>query len=301
MQNSPLIPSFIKKILRPLAPHNPFMLKDLTAGTKMMREGVLVIPFLLPEELAQVNAFYAEIKQQYTLQFTHGMHMTLWHNDPVFKNKVKAGLLKILQPAFERSFSCSRWLNNIFMVKQAHTTGEFAMHNDWSVVDESQYLSINVWMPLQDTSPDNGGLWVIKGSHKMNLPIRGGGALLPDFSGVAEELKPYCTPVNAKAGEAVLFYHKTIHGSYRNTTGADRVVCTFSVIPWRAALRICFQKDKDSALEIHEPPDDFNYKYNDLLKDTNESAPTKKPKEVHPPYTQKKITADDILPFIFKP
>lgn len=276
------------------------MLLNEETNALMEREGVAVIPFLLPSELEEAKNFYREIKQQYPLQFTHGMHMTLWHSDVAFKLKVQNGLLRILNAAYERNFSNCRKLNNIFMVKQAHTRGEFAMHSDWSIVDETKYRSINVWIPLQDTTPQNGALWVLKGSHKIDMPIRGGGALLPDFSELAEPLKAFCQPLPAKAGEAILFYHKTIHGSYANTSNSDRVVCTFSVIPQQASLRICFQKEKDSPLEIHEPPDDFNYKYNDLLNDTNTFAPGRQPVEVHPPYRQKKLTMDDILPYMIE-
>ena len=223
------------------------------------REGAVIIPFLHPRELSEVQNFYNEIKQQYTLQFTQGMHMTLWHNDFEFKNKVRDGLLKILQPAYERNFSTCRILNTIFIVKQAHTEGEFTMHNDWSIVDESKYSSMNVWIPLQDTTIENGALWVIKGSHKIDMHIRGGGALLPDFNHLAAALKQFCVPVNAKAGEAILFFHKTIHGSYPNNDKQDRVVCTFSIIPEQAPLQICFQKDSNSPLEIHEPLDSYQF------------------------------------------
>jgi len=263
------------------------MLLNKLIDEQLNRDGVAAIPFLQPEELAAVQYFFVQLNKEYRLQFTHGMHMTLWHSDLAFKQKVKDALTVLLQPAFERHFRDCRRLNNIFMVKQAHTEGEFAMHNDWSVVDESRYQSINVWIALQDTSPHNGGLWMLKGSHRLDMPIRGGGALLPRFEPVAERLKPYCEPVNAKAGEAILFYHKTIHGSYPNLSNEDRVICTFSIIPQEAELQICFQKDEHSPLEIYEPADDFNYKYNNLLEDTNTFAPGKHPMKVYPPYHQK--------------
>jgi len=276
------------------------MLRNKQVEQVMEREGVAIIPFLLHDELTQVNAFYSELKQDYKLEFTNGMHMTLWHSDLGFKQKVKDRLLQLLQPAFERNFINCRRLNNIFMVKKAHTTGEFVMHNDWSVVDESKYRSINVWIALQDIVPHNGGLWVLKGSHKIDMPIRGGGALLPNFNAIAEQLKPYCVPVSAKAGEAVLFYHKTIHGSYPNTSDTDRAVCTFSIIPKQAELQICFQKEIDSPLEIYQPEDDFNYKYNNLLEDTNTFAPGKHPVKVYASYQQKQISAEDILQHLLK-
>jgi hypothetical protein len=276
------------------------MLLNKNIEEQMNRDGVATIPFLLPEELTAVQSFFTQLKKEYTLQFTHGMHMTLWHSDLAFKQKVKGALLVLLQPAFERNFTNCRRLNNIFMVKQAHTEGEFAMHNDWSVVDESRFQSINVWIALQDTTPHNGGLWMLKGSHRIDMPIRGGGALLPRFEAAAKQLKPYCEAVNAQAGEAVLFYHKTIHGSFPNQSDEDRAVCTFSIIPQEAALQICFQKDEHSPMEIYEPADDFNYKYNNLLEDTNTFAPGKHPMKVYPPYHQKEFSAEEVIELITK-
>ncbi len=267
----------------------------------MEDEGAVVIPFLFQEELAEVIEFYKAMREEYTFQFTNGMHMTLWHSDLAFKQKVKEHLVPLLQPAFERNFSNYRRLNNVFIVKQANTTGAFAVHNDWSIVDESLYTSINVWIPLQNTTPDNGALWVIKGSHKIDMPVRGGGALLPDFTSLEKTFEPYIVPLNVVAGEAILFYHKTIHGSYPNTSNEDRVVCTSSLIPQEATLQICFQKDKGSPLEIYEPEDDFNYKYNNLLEDSNSFIPGRLVKRLNKSFQQRTLTEADILPYIIAP
>jgi hypothetical protein len=274
------------------------LLKDKHNAEKMAREGVVVIPFLTPEELAALQSFYRAITQQYALQFTHGMHMTLWHSDLEFKQRIRAGLQQILAPAYQRSFENCRQVNIIFMVKQGHTTGEFAMHHDWSIVDETRFESINVWIPLQDTSPQNGGLWVLKGSHKLNVPIRGNGPLMISLEELEEELAKHKHPIVAKAGEAVLFYHKTIHGSYPNQTAEERVISTFTILPTEAKLRICFQKTTDSPLEVYEPADDFNYKYNDLLNENSINAPGKIPAETIYPFAQQKVTLNDILPHL---
>ncbi len=276
------------------------MLKNRDHLSLLRSDGAVVFPFLLPKELESIRDFYNSIRNAYDLPFTQGMHMTLWHKDHIFKRSIQDGILSRLQAAYDRHFTASRRLNNIFIIKQAHTDADFAMHNDWSVVDEEKYESLNVWIPLEDTTTANGALWVIKGSHKMDMPLRGGGALLPDFSQVSEALSDYKTFLPARAGDAIVFYHKTVHGSGPNMTGTDRVICTFSLLPSGAALRICFQRDVDSPLEIYEPPDDFNYYYDDLLSDTNLRGPAGGIKEVHPPYKQKKITMDDILPHIVK-
>ena len=80
----------------------PTTLTHLTEAEQLYRDGVVVIPFLTPEEVEQTRQLYHQITTQHTLQFTNGMHMTLWHSDPAFKNKVKTGLLQIMQAAYKR-------------------------------------------------------------------------------------------------------------------------------------------------------------------------------------------------------
>lgn len=80
---------------------------------------------------------------------------------------------------------------------------------------------VAVFLNLDDSDPENGGLCVYPGSHKLGP--------LPDH-GVVQDGDAYhwadptqypiegATPVVAKRGEAVIFSYLLLHGSYVNNS-----------------------------------------------------------------------------------
>jgi ectoine hydroxylase-related dioxygenase (phytanoyl-CoA dioxygenase family) len=88
--------------------------------------------------------------------------------------------------------------------------------------------ALSVWIPLQDTDPDNGCLLYVPGSHE--------GPLLPHESvdGIrrrahalravvqAAELEARAVAVPLRAGDAVLHHSRTLHGAGPNLSGGPR-------------------------------------------------------------------------------
>jgi hypothetical protein len=154
---------------------------------------------------------------------------------------------------------------------------------------------LNIWIPLQDVDEKNGAMWIVKGSHKIDRKIRGAGILFPDYYSILNELKPYMTSFSMKAGEALLFYHCTIHGSPANQSHNPRIVVQVSLIPSQAPLQIYFQKQPLAPLEIHSPDDDFVFKYNRIREDSEIMPPTAQPVEVKNSFAQHNISLMDVL------
>ena len=61
-----------------------------------------------------------------------------------------------------------------FMLKAPKKSTVLPLHQDWSVVDEDQYQSLFIWCPLVDIHPQNGGLFVLPGSHNYFKNYRSG-------------------------------------------------------------------------------------------------------------------------------
>lgn len=97
---------------------------------------------------------------------------------------------------------------------------DIPMHQDNGYGRLDPMNDVTVWMPLVDTGPDNGGLQIVPGSHRLGLLEHGASAVNP----VLLEALPLDETVSLAlaAGEAVAFTGLTLHGSGPNHSRHDR-------------------------------------------------------------------------------
>lgn len=265
----------------------------------LKNDGVVQIPFLNADELKLLQEYYVQLHGPNDPPTMYdGIHMTIWHSDIEYKLAIHNKLKELFHAACERNFSNYRAISHQFITKRKGEETTFPIHQDWAIVNENKYISLNLWFPLQDVDEKNGAMSIIKGSHRINQKIRGAGLLFPNYIKYAEQLKPYMTSFPMKAGEALVFYHSTIHGSPHNQSDKPRVVVQISILPKEAPLQIFFQRSNNSGLEVHQPDDDFVFHYNRIREDSEVVPPTKKPLEVLAPYSVPNRSLEDILCFI---
>jgi Phytanoyl-CoA dioxygenase (PhyH) len=122
-----------------------------------------------------------------------------------------------------------------FITKGRSGDSTIPVHLDWSIVDETHDCSVNVWIPLCDTHESNGALAMLPGSHR--LPLTRRGTDTPPALDVPPELMhERMTLLPMRAGQAVIYDHRTIHGSAANTSGEPRVAAVMSLVPAGTAL-----------------------------------------------------------------
>ena len=93
----------------------------------------------------------------------------------------------------------------------------FPMHQDYHYFPYEKDSMLAVFLHLDDTTPENGGLAVFPGSHKLGP--------LPDMSdkpGVHyvdqdQFSLEKAVPIEAKKGDVLIFSYLLVHGSYMNT------------------------------------------------------------------------------------
>lgn len=255
------------------------LLKNIDLNAQIMEQGYVTIPFLNESELQCLRQEYHSNHPNGPEWYREGegIHMTTWVKDFDYKLRISEALKSIFKGPVQKSFNEVRCLNQVFIVKQPGAHTSFKVHQDWSIVDESKFLSVNVWIPLHDVDKTTGALWVIPGSHKTKRKIRGAGYLFPNYSDHFKALENMALNVPLKAGEAVVFFHSIIHGSPPNLGMKDRVVACFGAIPKEVPLQIYFQSDAQSPLEVHNPIDDFIIRYENLREESILKAPTVQP------------------------
>ena len=261
--------------------------------------GFVKISFLKANELEALRSFYHEIHPDGEApEKIDGIHMTTWCSDSQYKVKVRQKLSEIYKAPIKRLFKDYRALNNVFIVKDSGKGTSFKVHQDWNVVDESKYAAINVWVPLYDVDEHTGALWMLKKSHTIRRDVRGSAYLFPNYSPFFDELEHAATSVSLKAGEAIVFYVNAIHGSPPNLGASPRIASCFCLVPEKAPLHIYFQKQEGDPLQVHTPPDDFMYQYDNLRQETLVHPPTSTPEQVLPSFENKPVTLKELQPFL---
>lgn len=274
------------------------LFKDETLENELFQFGFIKIPFFEEAEMEQLKQFYYNVhpEEKLNLQGTlNGIHMTTWSGNTGYKMLVGNYIKHIFSKACDRVFQNHRHLNHVFIVKESGSKTEFNIHQDWSVVDEAKDYSVNIWVPLHDVTKDSGALWILPGSHRLDQPIRGAGCLFPDYMKEMDLIRDKVRCIEVKLGEALIFFHCTIHGSPPNVSDKRRVVSCCSVIREDAELTTYFQRSPTSQLQVYRPEDDFMYNYNDIMNESTVKPPLGKLIEERESYELNRIDSSVLL------
>ncbi|MBK8659461.1 MAG: phytanoyl-CoA dioxygenase family protein [Bacteroidetes bacterium] len=195
-----------------------------------------------------------------------GVFYSVYSQDVSYRRKVHDAMGELLKPVYDSLFNHYRNLLNSFIVKVPGPKSEFSMHQDSTGLNELEHSPLSVWIPLQDTTVQNGCMCVVPKTHGLFSPYRGISISAP-FARHEALVKKYLVPVEMKAGDILLFDNRIIHNSTANRSASDRVVVMSGVFPEQAQLISCF---KDTALrpgdiEVIEQADSFLIEYPKFL------------------------------------
>jgi hypothetical protein len=119
------------------------------------------------------------------------------------------------------------------LVVKASNSGKLTLHADPTLTRQVEDTSLTIWCPLVDTNADNGGLFVVPGSHRIAPQINGPGIAGSHWPYV-EALAPYAVPLDLAAGEAIIFNSQLLHGSPPNKSEHIRPAMMVACIPEEA-------------------------------------------------------------------
>lgn len=218
--------------------------------------GYVVIPFLSGEQLHQLNQSYHSANEN----ITGGFYSTSFNPDEARRKYFNDAIANLFAPTVQSLFNPIKSLGACFLVKQPGPQGEMPIHQDWTVVEEPNFDSITIWVPLQDVNEENGAIQVIPGSHRFSTTLRSPSMEDP-FKNVQAELRKDLQLLPMKAGEAFIFSHALLHASPANTSAAPRVAATFGLIDAAAQLQFYHQEQKGE-LEKYFVDENFFQTYN---------------------------------------
>ena len=233
--------------------------KDRALQKEFERKGYVEMPLLDGKEISLLYNIFLQHENEYNQPF----HTSHFSNEESYKRDVNDTIIKVVFPKLTGVLNnCVPILGNL-MVKQGASDYFMPLHADWTYVNEEEYRSIAVWIPLVDTNEINGCLGVIEGTHKISNKIRGAQIHQTGYIRDKEWVKKHGKLLPTTAGHAIIYDHALMHYSPPNTTPNARPALNLSVVPAEAGIIHYCIPDGTSEIEVYSVDNsDFFLSYN---------------------------------------
>ncbi|XP_066950959.1 phytanoyl-CoA dioxygenase, peroxisomal-like [Macrobrachium rosenbergii] len=106
--------------------------------------------------------------------------------------------------------------------KPPGTGSPFPMHQDYHYFPHKKDSMVAVFVSLDDARPENGGLCVYPGSHKLGPQKDCSDNPLTHYVDQSRFSLENATPLTLDKGQVLIFSYLLVHGSYNNTSRHDR-------------------------------------------------------------------------------
>ncbi len=224
--------------------------------------GYVVCPCLSTNEVESLLKSYEEL----LAMLPNGLPQTFCpsgrFSDPKLRNFARNAIEEVVPERLRSFFIPDRasLMGGTFLMKPPGPATALSPHQDSSHVDESVSFSIYAWIPLVDTTIENGAFHVLPGSHlwgnkhrSLNVPWC--------FSGLEKNLSELSEPVLVKRGEVCFFEGALIHSSPPNQTTETRVALNYFIKPQTQQFLHHYVDDKtpQGKVEVFGVDIDFFY------------------------------------------
>jgi hypothetical protein len=203
------------------------------------KEGFLIVSLLDEAALQQLQESFKTYVQERLPDILYTSHN---RNSLETNQAISQAIEKAISARLKDRLLGFQMVLGHFISKSADNDYEFALHQDWNITEEKCYAVAHLWIPLQDTCKENGGMFVVPRSHRLFGNRRSGSLGIPRIPRQAgfEEI---LLPLSVKKGQALIYHPALFHGSYPNRSNQDRDVALMSLVEDGAPL-LYFHLDK---------------------------------------------------------
>ena len=264
--------------------------KDNKLESLITQKGYVVIDhLLLVSQCDELSTFY----ETHGLTDDRAFSISNWNNDQPSRDAIFQKICEVVRPYADKELNEYKPVLGVFTAKKPMERSEMLLHQDWSLVDETRYRSVSIWVALCDMDSINGNLQVAEYSHIYASQPRGMNMPIP-FENIRGQIqKNHLTEVPLKKGDAIIFDHRLIHASPANKSNNIRLAAVLALIPEEAQLIHCYkQLERDNEIEILELRD-ADFKKQDFFDIPNK--PVHKKSLGIMPITFEQIAIEDIL------
>jgi hypothetical protein len=229
---------------------------DSLQAAQFEKDGYLVIDFLSQEQVEKLKFIFFETKLSYNKTF----YSSSFIEDIEKKQEISKKIDGVLNEKVVDCFSNFKKLGGVFLVKPSGPESIMPIHQDWTVVDESIFDAMTIWIPLQDTTEENGCIKILPKSHRLSTALRAP-TLQNPLQEILTEAEKLMIPLPMKAGQAFVFSHALLHASFPNLSNEPRLAVAYGMLHQEAELLYYFRADNQSQLEQLRVSNNFFLNY----------------------------------------
>jgi Phytanoyl-CoA dioxygenase (PhyH) len=199
------------------------------------RDGYVIVP--LRDHAGAIAALWS-LYHERPSGIESGFYSSTHSRDAAYKSRVSRGIKELCAALAQSYLADYRPLGGNFVVKFPGGQGELPVHQDWTMVDEARFSSVNCWIPMMEIDRRNGPLMVVKGSHTFLDTPRGSPSYPSPLDGLRDTIRDrYLTILTPAVGQMVIHDHRLIHYSPANHSDAPRVAAALGIVPIRQTGR----------------------------------------------------------------
>jgi ectoine hydroxylase-related dioxygenase (phytanoyl-CoA dioxygenase family) len=244
------------------------LFKDEQKQRQFERDGYAVLSFLDEDEARDLVERYHAIDHGEITDSLYVSSNTARGRD--FVRTVHDVVKGAVAARVGEHFLDCRIITASYLVKKPNPRNRVLPHQDWTTVDETRYACASIWTALADIPRERGALGTLRGSHRffsqvLCSPSAYSYRKLPYAAHLAT-IFPYMAFHALRAGEALVFDTRTIHGSLANTTTEMRMAAGIGIVPAEATLYHHYLLPESNAeeFETYEVGEDFFWTYNNV-------------------------------------
>lgn len=252
-------------------------------------KGYVVIPGFLPPQVVQD---LLDLYKKHHNECEAGCWNSIY-DLPVGEGKViSEAITQKVTPYLENYFQDFKFPAALLIVKNPHQGHESLVHRDDSMHDETHIEYRQCWVPLVDITETNGTLYVVPRSHKLFTDER------PMFAPWQHKvhvprLEQEFVNLYPKAGDLVVYFDKTLHGSYKNETNETRPVFQGGVMHKDAEPYFTRYNPATNMVESYAVDPDFFFRKEYMKAEIDPRYPLVK----SVPYQPLHVSADEVDAF----
>ena len=234
--------------------------KDREAMRSYERDGFVVFRRLAEPEVPRLLAVYESMLAEVPpsdLYFSNPMTGTTYLGSLDLRRRITARIGKIIEPYVLSTFERCRFMGAGLRVKLPGPESTLCLHQDPSMVNEEIHWSLNVIVPLVDTTADNGALRFLPGSHTY-MPKFRSLDLRDRVEDIEDEVRDQVETLPLQAGDAVFYVNSVLHGSGPNASAEPRPLLLGTLMSPEASMTLFLRDaERPTRLECFAVPDHY--------------------------------------------